>query len=329
MKKRGKIMTKVADTASKVVFKTKKASPEIMMVAGVIGIGAGIVMACKATRKIDDILDKAKEDIDIIHNIAENDANQEVYTEEDHDKDLMITYVQTGVKLVKLYAPAAIVTGISIYAMVKSNRILKKRNLALTAAYTALKKDFGGYRSRVVERFGETVDKELKYNIKAKQFEEKVIDEKTGKEKTVKKTVNIIDPDLPNEYARWFDDSCNGWEENSEYSMMYLRGLQKMLNDRLIARGHIFLNEVYDELGIPRTEAGQYVGWVYDPVNPLGDNHINFGIFEAHREINRDFVNGYENVILLDFNVDGDIMAQMKTRPQCFEHHRLGWKRNK
>lgn len=320
------IPEKVANKASRVAFKVKKASPEILVGVGIVGIGASIVSACLATRKIDDILDAAKKDVETIHAVSKDESKKDIYSEKDHNRDLAITYIQMGFKIVKLYLPAALITGASIYCIVKSHDVMKKRNFALTTAYAALKNDFGGYRSRVVERFGENVDKELKYNIKAKEFEETVIDEKTGKEKTIKKKVNVIDPTLPSEYARYFDDSCYGWEENSDYSLMFLRGLQKMMNDRLRARGHLFLNEVYDELNIPRTELGQLAGWVYDPENPLGDNYVDFGIFDGYREANRDFVNGYKNVILLDFNCDGDIMSQMQKRPHCFKHHDKGWK---
>ena len=88
---------------------------------------------------------------------------------------------------------------------------------------------------------------------------------------------------------------------------MFLRAQQQYANDKLIAQGHLFLNEVYDMLGLPRTKAGAIVGWVYDDNNAVGDNFVDFGIYDVHRETARDFVNGYERSILLDFNVDGVI----------------------
>ena len=65
---------------------------------------------------------------------------------------------------------------------------------------------------------------------------------------------------------------------------------------------------MYDLLGIQRTSAGQVVGWIYDESNPIGDNYVDFGIYDLHDEAKRNFVNGYERTILLDFNVDGDIL---------------------
>jgi hypothetical protein len=302
------IITEACKRFQKIGFKLKKHSPEILIVAGIVGTVAGAVMACKATTKVNEILQKTKDDIDIIHNIAE-DENQSDYTEEDVKKDLVIVYVQMGIKLLKLYAPAATLGFLSLGVILTSNNILRKRNVALAAAYSVVDKGFKEYRSRVVERFGENVDRELKYNIKAKPIEEVVIDEK-GKEKKIAKTVDVAELNDYSDYARFFDATSTYWEKDSEFNLMFLRAQQNYANDKLKANGRLFLNEVYDMLDIPRTKAGQVVGWVYDVKNPIGDNYVDFGIYDMKRE-NARFVNGYETVILLDFNVDGNIWEMM------------------
>ena len=174
-------------------------------------------------------------------------------------------------------------------------------------------KGFKDYRGRVIERFGERVDHELKHDIKAVDITDTVTDEKTGEPKEVKKTIDVATwEDLGySQYARFFDEGCKSWEKNAEYNLMFLRSEQQYANDRLKANGYLFLNDVYDRLGIPRTKAGQVVGWIYDPENPTGDNYVDFGIYDVHRERNRAFVNGYERCILLDFNVDGDILNKI------------------
>lgn len=306
--KKTEIINSMSGAFGKVAFQLKKHSPEIMIVAGVVGVISSAVLACKATTKISGIIDKSKEEIDAIHNCIEDPSLAENYSPEDAKKDLAIVYIHTGVNLAKLYAPAVLLGALSIAGIVASNNILRKRNVALAAAYATVDKGFKEYRSRVIERFGEEVDRELKYNIKAKKFEEIEIDPETGKEKKVKKSVSIADPNAYSDYARFFDDGCTGWEKNAEYNLMFLRAQQQYANDLLISRGHLFLNEVYDMLGIPRTKAGQVVGWVYDSENPVGDNFVDFGIYETNREKARDFVNGYERTILLDFNVDGNIL---------------------
>lgn len=289
-------------------FQLKKHSPEILVVTGAIGVVTSAVMACKATRKIDDILDETKKAVDAIHDCSTNENFKDEYSEEDAKKDLVITYSRAAINFAKLYGPSVALGALSLGCIFASNNILRKRGIAIAAAYTAVDTTFKEYRKRVVERFGEEVDRELKYNLKAKKVTEKVVDEETGETKKVKKTeYTAEDPNGYSDYARFFDEYCNGWEKDPEYNLMFLRTQQSYANDLLKSRGHLFLNEVYDMLGIPRTKAGQVVGWVYNEDNPVGDNFVDFGIYDINRETNRDFVNGYERSILLDFNVDGNI----------------------
>lgn len=303
--KANELMNNVTRMVNRVGFKFKKHSPEVLVVAGTIGVVASAVMACKATTKAGKIKEEMNEEMDKIHEVAE--AHREDYTEEDLKKDTTIVYAQTAVKYVKLYAPSVALGVVSLTCILASNSILRKRNIALAAAYTAVDKGFKEYRGRVVERFGTELDKELRYNIKAKEFEEPVVDEK-GKEKIKKETVSVADPNLYSDYARFFDDGCLGWSKDAEYNLTFLKQQQNYANDLLKKKGHLFLNEVYDMLGIPRTRAGQVVGWIYDEKHPIGDNFVDFGIYDMNREKVRDFVNGYERVILLDFNVDGNIL---------------------
>lgn len=285
-----------------------KHSPEILIGAGVVGVVTSAVLACKATTKLDSIMSQAKKDVEQIRYAAEHPEElSEKYTKEDSKKDLTIVYARTGLKLAKLYAPALTLGALSITCILASNNIMRKRNVALAAAYTTVDRGFKDYRNRVVERFGEELDKELKYNLKNAEVEETVVDEK-GKEKTVKKTVKVADPNEYSEFARFYDDACDGWQKDSEHNLWYLKQQQNYANDLLRTRGYLFLNEVYDMLGIPRTKAGQIVGWVYDEKNPKHDNFVDFGIFDITKEGSRDFVNGYERTILLDFNVDGPIL---------------------
>lgn len=303
------ITNKLARKIHKVGFGLKKHSPEILVVVGVVGVVASTVMACKATLKVDEVLDETKEKIDKIKTATEKGETLagEVYNEEDNKKDLTIVYTQSGLELFKLYAPAVGVGVLSIAAILGGHHILRKRNIALAAAYTAVDKSFKEYRGRVVERFGEALDKELKYNIKTKEIEEIVVNE-DGTEQVVKKTVEVADPiDQYSEYAKFFDDGCTGWSKDPEYNLKYLRLQEKYATNKLRSRGYLFLNEVYKMLGIPATEAGQVVGWMYDEKCPNGDNYVSFGIYDVHKEVNRNFVNGYERSILLDFNVDGYI----------------------
>ncbi len=303
------IMNKLTRTFNRTGLKLKKHSPEILLVAGVAGIVTSGVMACKATLKVNEVVDGAKKQIDTIHDVAEDPDMNGKYSEDDAKKDLTIVYTQTAVKMIKLYGPSVLLATASIGCIVGSNRILNRRNVALAAAYKAVDKSFKDYRSRVVDRFGEKLDKELRYNIKAKEVEEVTTDE-NGNEVVEKKTVDVADYD-PNAYSPYsivFDDGNTGWDPDPERSKYFLIQQQNWANERLKANGHLFLNEVYDMLGVRRTKAGAQVGWVYDEKNPVGDNYVDFGIFDTNRAKARDFVNGLEKVIVLDFNVDGNIL---------------------
>ena len=109
-------------------------------------------------------------------------------------------------------------------------------------------------------------------------------------------------------YAVFFDEASAAWTKIPECNKMFLLQQQNFANDKLRARGYLFLNEVYEMLGLPRTRAGQLIGWVYDAKNPVGDNYVDFNIFNTR---NREFVNGFEKSVLLDFNVDGNILDRL------------------
>lgn len=297
---------------NKIGLKCKKHSPEIFMVAGIVGTIASTVLACRATTKVGKVIEEKNKTIDDVHKCLE-DENVE-YTEEDSKKDLTIIYSQTGLKLVKLYAPAVALGTVSIASIIMGQKILKKRNIALAAAYTAVDKGFKKYRSNVVERFGEQVDKELRYNIKAKEIERTVTD-KNGKEKKVKEIELTMEGNpLENisEYARFFDDASTEHRKDPEYNLMFLRRQQDYANEVLKNKGYLFLNDVYEMLGIAKTQAGQVVGWMYEPENKDIDSYVDFGIYNLSGYYPSDerkmaFVNGFERNILLDFNVDGVI----------------------
>lgn len=305
MKNKTEILKSVNGVTSKAVMKLKKHSPEILVVAGIAGTVVSAVLACKATTKVAEILDETKGTLDTIHEGMETGAiNGQEYTNEDGKKDTVVVYAQTGMKLAKLYGPAIILGTLSITSILASNNILRKRNVALGAAYAAIDKSFKEYRGRVIERFGEQVDTELKYGIKAKKFEEIEVDTETGKEKKVKKTVMVADPNLQSDYAVYFDSKSRNYETNPDYNRMFLKAQQAFANDKLQTRGHLFLNEVLDDLDLPRTPAGQIVGWTKD--GP--DGYVNFRIVEVERETED---GRHEPALLLDFNVEGNIWEKM------------------
>lgn len=280
----------ISTTVARQALLGQKDAPKYMFAGGVMGMVGSTVLACRATLKLEEFLSDAQIDL----NVAKEMIHEE-YSEEDRRRDIGIIYARSAAGLAKLYGPSILLGSVSIGLLTKSHNLLNERNAALTAAYAAVDKAFNQYRSRVVEKYGEDEDQELRYSAQSVQ----VIDEETGKKTTRRR----VGDDEPSMYARFFDELSTSWNKNPEYNLVFLKCQQSYANDMLKTRGHVFLNEVYDSLGIERTQAGQVVGWV---ISNEGDNFIDFGMYTNKGKI-RDFINGREGAILLDFNVDGII----------------------
>jgi len=312
----------IKNTFRKVTFKLKENSPELLIAVGVIGTVTSTILACRATTKINGVLEKTQEATVYIHENVE---------EEDVKKELTVIYAKTGVEFIKLYAPSVAIGALSIGCMIGSNNILRKRNMALAVAYSAVDKGFKEYRHRVVDKFGEEVDKEMRFGTKNQKVNRVIVDEE-GKSKKTKETIKVVDGDNVSDYSFFFDGSNPNWERNGEYNRMFLKAQQSYANDKLRIEGKLSLNQVLDMLDItPMSDEqyimGQQVGWIHDEENPTGDNYIDFGIDEVYRKAERTFRKGeiidpdwvndftkYESVVILDFNVDGNILELLKKK---------------
>jgi len=301
MNKLAVIKSVVKKTVISKGFLLKKHSPEILIIVGSIGLFTSGILAYKATLKIDSLVDEAQ---DNLKRIKDGKDGIENYTSIDAQKDTAIVYVQTGVKIAKAIAPAVILGVVSVSCILGAHNIMKGRNLALAAAYKALDGSFRDYRRRVRDELGPIKDREYKTGIREETVTEMEKDAK-GKERAVTKKINRLDPNQYSSYARYFNEECEGrWNKTPEYNLIFLKTQQNFANDMLQVQGHLFLNEVYDMLGIERSKAGAVVGWVMDKGN---DNFVDFGLFDIDSKSAQDFINGRTDSVLLDFNVDGVI----------------------
>lgn len=290
---------KLVAKTSRLAVKMGKHSPEILVAAGIVGFVGTAVLAATATLKVEDILDAHQEKMDKIKTV-EADPDIENYTAEDATKDRAILTLKTIGHLTKLYAPAICLGMISAACVIGGHHILLKRNLGLAAAYTAVQTAFDDYRKRVAEECGEDKEKELYLGVREKIEEI----EKNGKIKKVSQGKEITDKAYPySPYARIFDETSRWYKKNAELNKLFLTSQQNHANDLLHLQGHLFLNEVFDMLDLPRTPMGAVVGWVYGN----GDSFVDFGIFDSSKPGCREFINGLERAIWLDFNVDGVI----------------------
>ncbi len=309
-----KAAASVAKTSAKLVTKIKVHSPEILVGVGIVGVIGGTILACKGTIKAIDVIDEfenTKKDIDEAKSIASDPdiSTSKTYTEEDAKQDTVIMYANFAKGMVKAYGPAAAVIGSSIASILCGFGILKGRHAALITAYNCLDQSYSKYRERVKEAVGEEKENDLRYNLKDIVSEETIIDE-NGKKKKVKTKEKEFkdDPNGYSPYARFFDETSLEYSSDPGYNLTFLRAKQSQLNDRLHSDGYLFLNDVYKELGLqPVFPLGQMVGWKMG----LGDDFVDFGMYNGKRSKVRDFVNGLEPAILLDFNCDGVIYDKL------------------
>lgn len=304
-----KINTKtLRKSFKKAQLTVRKHSPEILMVAGVIGTVAGAVMACKETLELEDVLDECKQEK---MELEEQYAMCEEYSEDALKKDQVKLTIKQVAKIVKLYAPSVIMEATSIGVIFASNDIMRKRNASMAAAYATLNSMYKRYRQNVIESYGEEVDKDMRFGVKHEKVTE--IDEDGNKVKVDARIVDLDNTALAiSDYSRFFQAGCKGFDASSgRYNLLYLKGIQAMFNNKLIADGYVMLNDVYRELGFDTIPEGWSIGWVYDEANPIGDNYIDFGLYEA-RNKNQRAVNDWEPVILMDFNVDGNLYEDPK-----------------
>lgn len=280
------------------VLKTKKHSPTILFAAGVIGMGATVVSACRATLKVEAVLDEhEKKMLDI------KTVEHATYSDSDRKRDMTVLYVRTCGQLTRLYAPSVALGFLSVAALTGSHRILTSRNAGLSAAYAALDKGFKEYRSRVVDEYGEDKDREFRFGVEEREV---TIQDKNGPKKVKEKRAKT--GDRLSVYARFFDENNVNWAQgNPEYRMAFLKLQQNWANDRLRSQGHLFLNELYEELGFEHTPAGSQVGWLYNHPEAK-DEIVDFGLWsDENMQATIDFLSGFENGIWVDFNVDGEI----------------------
>lgn len=275
----------------------KKHSPEILTGAGILGLAGAGVLACKATLKLEGVIDELEERKKTLREVQEMSEPSEE-SDKQHQTAHVAIHIKAGLDIAKLYGPAVTMGLAGAACIIGAHGIMKKRNAALALAYNAVEKSYSEYRKRVEETLGEEQARDIYMNVEEKTE----VNEETGKEEKVKVPG---DPNKYSMYAKVFDELNVNWQKNAEQNFMFLRCQQNWANDLLRSRGHLFLNEVYDMIGLPHTTAGAVVGWLWDSKD--GDNFVDFGIFDSRTQEAHDFVNGYERSIWLDFNVQGTI----------------------
>lgn len=287
--------------------------PRLLIFGGTGAMVGSGVWACRNTyKKLPNAMDKHYDRLDTIHREIEINHGLD---EKEVRKMTADAYFETAKDLTKIYIGPVLVEIIGLAGILGGDHTYKARSIQAAAAYLTLQTMYDRLHDGVAEKYGEDEAYKLAHGIKEVEVETEYTD-KNGKVKTKKEKIEVIDPavaDGYSSYARFFDEASDMWNSNPELNLITIKGVQEMANAKLRTNGYLFLNDVYEALGIPITAAGQQVGWIYDDTNPVGDNYVDFGMYDTRISTsgNRDFVNGYTNAILLDFNVDGIILDRL------------------
>ena len=302
-----------------VTYTLKKYSPEILLGVGIVGVVGSTALACKATLKAEQILDEAAEQKEKIDNAVElrNNNSSVDYTEQDEKNDRLQLIGSTAGKFIKLYGPSATLMIASISCILSAHHIMKKRNLALMAAYKVIEEAFTNYRKRVVKELGEHADGKFMYGSEdIEGVENRKIIDSEGNEKELKPVLNhlsgfsrFFEADKPDQYGSW--TGSQQWCNNHEYNLDFLTHKMDHFNRLLVVKGFVTINDVYSELGFAQTEAGMICGWKYK--SDRGDGYISF----KPRNIDGNWAFGQDGEsIILDFNIDGVIFDQEIARKE-------------
>lgn len=292
---------KLTKTASKVSAAAVRKAPELLTAASAASSIGGVVCGCIATTKVKGVIEE--------FNCRMNALYDSNLSATDMKKAMVKIYMNAFAKIGALYAPAVFMETVSIVCLINVNRIHKKRMAAMSAAYAALDAAFKSYRDRVIEKFGEKVDEELRLGLKSEIVEETSTDE-SGNQITKVDEQTYVDGSNP--FVRLFNEQTTRyWVGEVSSNLTFIRGVERMLNHDLRINKRVFLNEALGALGFPTTQMGQVVGWRLDEANPSGDNYISFGLFNVDGTSTRNASDFKTNNIVIEFNCDGEILGYL------------------
>lgn len=328
-----KLKETIKETVNTVARTTKKHSPEILLGIGVVGIVGGTVLACRATLKLDGILDEQKERLNKINDILEHPekiADDASYTEEDAKRDKTIVTVQTVGRLAKAYLPAVVIEVAGVVCVCGAFGLVKKELGATAALLSATETAFSEYRERTKAMVGEEKEMDI-FLGRQTEVVDTVNEDGAKKKKEKKTTINANNPYtfiFDSDHFRTAKDNAS---DNMTFLMMQQNALSKLLESRAMrskkGRAVIYLDEILDNLGyIWGSEDGDdlrykkesyahLAGCVYDKNDPNADNCVDLGlashdILEGSGYDNEAFIRGIEPVAILNINCCGNVWKQ-------------------
>ncbi len=300
-----------------------KYKPEILLVGGIGATITGTILACKAYKESQNIIEYHKENIKDENKYYEEqkdtmDPDFEFSPEtlkdfkKRHGRIVFEIYKDTGIELAKIYAPAVSTYTFGVFCICAGFGIMRQRYVTTMAAYGVLEKAFDKYRGRIKTLLGEDMEKAI-YN--GEKVEMDIYNDKGKKVGTnvVESEENALEL-AP--YAVYWDRSTSAsYRENREYAHTFLYGIEKNMNELLLSKGHLTLNEVYNALGLEETATGAICGWLITEDYPSETDWDNVVKFDIKEECYTDWEEGMASIrtgrnpvqYRIDFNCDGII----------------------
>lgn len=326
-------------------LKTKKVSPEICVIGGIVcGAGALVLVGVNTWKHKEQLQksekkarnytttwlslteeDKQKLKKRQLKQIVVNEEGEEqlpvkVYRNPDtmtesQKNALFAARIDFAKDIVKTYwLPVTLEVG-SIFLIWKGRTILRNRLGAMTAAYAAMAEAYRKYRQRVAEKYGRQADEELALGYS--------VEEHVDEEGNVEKVIKMKPEDNLNPYGfflndGYFNDVTGEWYwQNHKWCQMskadkilFIRQEQEEATRELRTIGYWRLENTMLRAGVDPKEAAKFhdVGKVW---KDGGDNTVEFGVLEGkyQLDINKGFTDMYcsQADCYINPNVDGYI----------------------
>ena len=285
------VIPTIGNLAAKIGFQITKHAPEILTYGGIATMGVGTGLAVKQSFRY---MEKVTEpEMVHLYKIQETLDNSKTYTTNDARHDRALVYSRLLVRTITHYALPLGVFAAGAAMVVSGHNIVSKRLAQSIAAYGALNTAYENLKNRLVAAAEDDFNQESYDHI----LETDVVRDEQG----------VIDRGRSvssSPYTFVFDVSNPNYTGDQGQNDLFLSSTQNYLNDRLQARGHVFLNEVLEALGFEDTPEGALTGWVK---NGEGDGYISFGVSGHWNERYDHETDVMTDDYILDFNVDGII----------------------
>ena len=314
---------KITTVAGITGLKIKSASPEILLVGGLVCMTGAIVTGIMASRKHDSVIDEHNEELELAKAtmvVDEEKGEVSVKDEKQVAREVRHVYCRTAAKMVKLYAPTVALMALSTACFIGMHNIQASRITGLSGAYTGVKEAFERYQKNNIELNGQDNHEMCKFGWHAEEVEDpetgeiKKVKVKNGPNDLIEQKTKELDGKDPEDFGKhWFDpdyvfarQTSRYYVGNAQQDLEFLDGVERVLRNTFWARGWLVVNDVLDALGMERTTEGMYLGWVKGCGSEPELGHRD--------QFNHKFLAGHPNEpVYIQMNVHGNVY-QMLTK---------------